>query len=146
MSEHIGPRPSETAGFGGGGRGWGRGVHLFVVEVEVDGGGGLGGGVGFEVGFVFEAHHAGDEEGGEAVAGGVVVADGVVEAAAFDGDAIFSAFELGLEVAEVLAGFQVRISFGDDEEAGEGGWRAGLGLAGIPGVLRRRRGRGRRRW
>ena len=103
-------------------------MHLFVVEVEFDGGSGLGGGVGFEVGLVFVAHDAGDEEGGEGVEGGVIFADGVVEAAAFDGDAVFGAFELGLEVAEILAGFEVGVAFGDDEKAGEGVGELALGL------------------
>ena len=105
------------------GSGRGRGI-----EVELHFGRSLCAGVGGEIGFGGEAHCAGIEEGGEGADGGVVLLDGVVESAALDGDAVFGAFELGLQLGEILGGVELGIIFGDGKDPHDGSAEFFLGL------------------
>jgi hypothetical protein len=98
------------------------------AEVEVHFGGFFGTFFGLEVGALFEAEGGGVEDGGDALDFGVEGLDDFIEAAAFDGDAIFGAFELGLEGDEAAVGFEVGVAFDDDHEASEGAAEGALGF------------------
>src|ERR1700721_2965414 len=80
--------------------GWRRGGGWRGAEIDF--GGLAGAGVGFEVGVVAgKAAHAGNEAVGEESDEGVVVLDGFVVAAAFDGDTVFGAGEFVLDAEEI---------------------------------------------
>jgi hypothetical protein len=81
-----------------------------------------------EVGAFFEAEGGGVEDGRDALDLGVISLRHFIEAAAFDGDAVFGAFELRLEGEEAGVGFEVRVAFDDDHEATEGAAEGGLGF------------------
>ena len=66
-----------------------------------------------EEGFRGGACESGDEVCGELANGGVVFLDGFVVALAFDGDAVFGAFELHAEFLEALVALEIRVVFGD---------------------------------
>lgn len=76
--------------------------------------------LGFEIGFGVEAEDAGDDVVGEFADIGVVVSGHVVELFALDGYSVLSAFQLALEVEEVLIGLEVRVCFFDSHESAEG--------------------------
>jgi hypothetical protein len=65
---------------------------------------------------VIAEHHRGEIRG-ELAHRDVVILHGVDVAIAGDGDAVFGAFELRLEIAEVRIGLEVRIALDDDHEA-----------------------------
>ena len=77
-------------------------------------------GVSGEEGFRGGACKACDEVCRELADGGVVCLDGFVVALAFDGDAVFGAFELYAEFLEALVALEVGVVFGDGHEALEG--------------------------
>src|SRR5208283_2839389 len=60
-------------------------------------------GRGLEIGLVLETKRAGEKDRRDALDGGIIVARGVVESSAFDGDAVLRAFELRLEHLETGA-------------------------------------------
>lgn len=68
-----------------------------AAEVEVHFWGFFGTFFGLEVGALFEAERGGVEHSGDALDLGVISLYPFIEAAAFDGDAVFGAFELRLE-------------------------------------------------
>ena len=84
------------------------------------------GGVSGEEGFWGGACETGDEVRRELANGGVVFLDGFVVALAFDGDAVFGAFELYAEFLETLIALQVRVVFGNSHEALKGATEGAL--------------------
>ena len=70
-------------------------------------------GVSGEEGFRGGACESGDEVCGELANGGVVGLHGFVVALAFDGDAVFGAFELYAEFLEAFVALEIRVVFGD---------------------------------
>lgn len=72
-----------------------------------------------KVGACGKARHPGDEVAGKTLDGGVVASGGFVEVIAGGSDAVFGAFQLGLEIDEILVGLEIGIVFRDDKEARE---------------------------
>jgi hypothetical protein len=91
--------------------------------LELDLGGLFGAGLSTEISLVHEAaaERRREEHGGEAVAPGVELSGGLVEAHAFDGDPVLGALELRLQITEVLRRLQVRIAFDHDHQARQRG-------------------------
>lgn len=102
--------------------------HLLFEVRELDLRGIFSTGLGGEVRFGAESEHFSPDDRGEALGGGVIGLDGFIEIHASDGDSIFGAFELGLEVAETLGGAELGVAFGDNEQAGEGSAELALGF------------------
>ena len=73
----------------------------------------------FEVRFSVEAEDAGDDVVWEFADIGVVVLSDFVELFALDGNSVLGAFQLALEVEEVLVGFEVGVCFFDGHETAE---------------------------
>src|SRR5208283_2218383 len=85
-------------------------------------------GRGLEIGLVLETKRAGEKDRRDALDGGIIVARGVVESSAFDGDAVLRAFELRLEHLETGAGLEVGVAFDDDQQSGKRGAELALRL------------------
>ena len=88
------------------------------------------------------AEHAGENGGRKTFDRGVVGLHGLVEAAAFDGDAVLGAFELCLEVATGGGGCLIGIVCGLDEQPRRWGTEVRLGALGVVALARRRTLRG----
>src|SRR4051812_38485922 len=83
-----------------------------LVEVELHLWCVLGPGLRREVGLFLEPENSGEEDGGDAFDGGIVVAREVVEAAPLHADAILRALELSLQLLEVGGGPEGGVIFG----------------------------------
>src|SRR5215471_11491936 len=79
-----------------------------------------------EIGLLLEAAERGHDAAGEQPEPGVVVAHGLVEAHALDGDAILGALELALQGEEVLVGLELGIPLDGDEQPAQGAAQLGL--------------------
>jgi len=101
---------------------------LGAAEVEVNLRGLLGTGLGLKVRAFFKTKQGGIEYRGDAFDFGVVGLDDFVKSTAFDGNAVFRAFELGLEGLEIGVGFQVGVALDDDHEATECATKGTLGF------------------
>jgi hypothetical protein len=99
-----------------------------TAEIEVHFWGFFGTFFGLEVRTLFEAEGGCVEDSGDTFDFGVEGLDDFIEAATFDGDAVFGAFELGLEGDEAGVGFEVGVAFDDDHEAAEGTTESALGF------------------
>ena len=86
-------------------------------------------GLGLEVGVLLEAEQSGEDIAGEAADGGVELAGRVVEVLACHVDAVLRAFQLGLQLQEVLVGLQVGIVLGDGQQFAQS--RGQLSLCGL---------------
>lgn len=69
---------------------------------------------------VAASEQAGNHDSGERVARGIECLRRFIEAHALDRNAILGAFQLGLEIGEVLAGFEVGIVLRDDKKTRQG--------------------------
>ena len=86
-------------------------------------------GLGLEIGALLEAEQSGQDVLGEAADGGVELAGRVVEVLACHVDAVLRAFQLGLQLQEVLVGLQVGIVLGDGQQFAQS--RCQLALRGL---------------
>jgi len=95
---------------------------MTVSSVEVDGGDDVGAGLGLEDRVLLrevQRRHGDDHAGEEGSALLVVVRHGRVVPGSRRADAVLGALELGLQGDEVLAGLEVRVVLGDDQQLAE---------------------------
>ena len=90
----------------------GRQLH-FLIHIKLHFRGGACAGVSGEEDFRGGACESGDEVCGELANSGVVCLNGFVVAFAFDGDAVFGAFELYAEFLKAFVALEIGVVFGD---------------------------------
>ena len=83
---------------------------------------------GFKVGTLLKAEKTGKNVFGEAADCRIKILRRIVEVGTCHVDAVFRTFQLGLELQEVLVGFQVGIVFGNGEQLAESGSNRALCL------------------